>query len=62
MNGNKANQTAGTCINVENMGETAVLRALEVGNCYADDIRLEGNFATQSEISNITVNSAGSSA
>ena len=41
------------------MGETAVLRALEVGNCYADDIRLEGNFATQSEISNITVNSAG---
>ncbi len=30
-----------------------------MGNCYADDIRLEGNFATQSEISNITVNSAG---
>jgi len=44
---------------VENMGETAVLRALEAGNCYADDIKLEGNFATQSEISNITVNSAG---
>ena len=59
MNGNKASQTAGSCINVENMGETAVLRALEVGNCYSDDIRLEGNFATQSEISNITVNSAG---
>ncbi len=59
MNGNKANQTSGTCINVENMGETAVLRALEVGNCYTDDIRLEGNFATQSEITNITVNSAG---
>src|SRR5271157_5924629 len=59
MDGNKANQTAGNCINVENMGETAVLRALEVGNCYGDDIRLEGNFATQSEISNVTVNSAG---
>ncbi|HVP55409.1 MAG TPA: hypothetical protein VMU45_10475 [Candidatus Eisenbacteria bacterium] len=59
MNGNKAQQTAGSCINVENMGETAVLRSLEVGNCYSDDIRLEGNFATQSEISNITVNSAG---
>ena len=59
MNGNMPQQTAGSCINVENMGETAVLRALEVGNCYADDIRLEGNFATQSEISNITVNSAG---
>ena len=59
MNGNKASQTAGSCINVENMGETAVLRDLEVGNCYVDDIRLEGNFATQSEISNITVNSAG---
>ena len=59
MNGNKAQQTAGSCINVENMGETAVLRALEVGNCYADGIRLEGNFATQSEITNITVNSAG---
>ena len=41
------------------MGETAVLRTLEVGNCYADDIKLEGNFATQSEISNVTVNGAG---
>ena len=41
------------------MGETAVLRELEVGNCYADDIKLEGNFATQSEIANVTVNSAG---
>ncbi len=59
MNGNKANQTAGNCINLENMGETAVLRAIEAGNCFADDIVLEGNFATQSEISNITVNSAG---
>jgi hypothetical protein len=59
MDGKKTQQTAGSCINVENMGETAVLRALEVGNCYADDIRLEGNFATQSEISNVTVNSAG---
>src|SRR5271166_2830732 len=59
MDGNKANQTAGRCINIENMGETAVLRALEVGNCYSDNIRLEGNFATQSEISDITVNSAG---
>ena len=59
MDGQKTSQTAGNCINVENMGETAVLRALEVGNCYGDDIRLEGNFATQSEISNVTVNSAG---
>ena len=59
MDGNKANQTAGNCINLENMGETAVLRAIEAGNCYADDLHLEGNFATQSEISNITVNSAG---
>jgi hypothetical protein len=59
VDGNKANQTAGNCINVENMGETAVLRALELGNCYASDIKLEGNFATQSEISNVTVNSAG---
>ena len=59
IDGNKANQTAGNCINVENMGETAVLRALELGNCYASDIKLEGNFATQSEISNVTVNSAG---
>ena len=59
MDGKKSQQTAGSCINVENMGETAVLRALEVGNCFRDDIRLEGNYATQSEISNITVNSAG---
>ncbi|HVP50288.1 MAG TPA: hypothetical protein VMT56_03600, partial [Candidatus Bathyarchaeia archaeon] len=59
MDGNKANETAGNCINVENMGETAVLRALELGNCYASDLNLEGNFATQSEIANVTVNSAG---
>ena len=59
IDGNKANQTAGNCINVENMGETAVLRALELGNCYASDIKLEGNFATQSEVSNVTANSAG---
>lgn len=59
MDGNKSHQTAGNCINVENMGETAVLRAIEAGNCYGDDIRLEGNFATQSEIANLTVNSAG---
>jgi hypothetical protein len=59
MDGNRSHQSAGHCINVENMGETAVLRALEAGNCYADDLHLEGNFATQSEISNITVNSAG---
>ena len=42
IDGNKTNETAGNCINVENMGETAVLRALEVGNCFSDDIRLEG--------------------
>jgi hypothetical protein len=59
MDGNKASQTAGNCINVENMGETAALKSLELGNCYASDLKLEGNFATQSEISNITVNSAG---
>jgi hypothetical protein len=59
MDGNKAHQTAGNCINVENMGETAMLRSVETGNCFADDIHLEGNFATQSEIANITVNSAG---
>ena len=44
IDGNKANETAGNCINVENMGETAVLRSLELGNCFNDDIKLEGKF------------------
>ena len=31
--GNGANQTAGNCFNIENMGETAFLRTIEVSGC-----------------------------
>ena len=38
--GNGTNQTAGNCFNIENMGETAFLRTIEVSNCYLDNILL----------------------
>ncbi|MGC2110998.1 MAG: hypothetical protein WA655_15870, partial [Candidatus Korobacteraceae bacterium] len=57
--GNGANQTAGNCFNIENMGETAFLRTIEVSNCYLDNILFTGASATPSDIANITSNSAG---
>ncbi len=57
--GNGANQTAGNCFNIENMGETAFLRTIEVSNCYLDNILFTGASATPSDIANITTNSAG---
>ena len=57
--GNGANQTAGNCFNIENMGETAFLRTIEVSNCYLDNILFTGASATPSDIGNITTNSAG---
>ncbi len=57
--GNGANQTAGNCFNIENMGETAFLRTVEVSACYLDNILFTGASATPSDIANITTNSAG---
>ncbi len=57
--GNGANQTAGNCFNIENMGETAFLRTIEVSNCYLDNILFTGASATPSDIANVTTNSAG---
>ncbi|MFZ0914471.1 MAG: hypothetical protein WBQ76_17440 [Candidatus Korobacteraceae bacterium] len=57
--GNGANQTAGNCFNLENMGETAFLRTIEVSGCYLDNILFTGASATASDIANITTNSAG---
>ena len=57
--GNGANQTAGNCFNIENMGETAFLRTIEVSGCFLDNILFTGASATASDIANITTNSAG---
>ena len=57
--GNGANQTAGNCFNIENMGETAFLRTIEVSGCNVDNILFTGASATPSDIANITTNSAG---
>ena len=57
--GNGANQTAGNCFNIENMGETAFLRTIEVSGCKLDNILFTGASATPSDIANITTNSAG---
>ncbi len=57
--GNGANQTAGNCFNIENMGETAFLRTIEVSGCHVDNILFTGASATPSDIANITTNSAG---
>jgi hypothetical protein len=57
--GNGANQTAGNCLNIENMGETAFLRDIEVSGCYLDNILFSGASATPSDMANITTNSAG---
>ncbi len=57
--GNGANQTTGNCFNIENMGETAFLRTIEVSDCKVDNILFTGASATPSDIANITTNSAG---
>jgi hypothetical protein len=57
--GNGTHQTAGNCFNVENMGETAFLRTIEVSGCFLDNILFTGASATPSDIANITTNSAG---
>jgi len=54
LNINGANQTAGECVHVENMGETAKIANLLVKNCYSNNIEIVGASATQSAIANIS--------
>ncbi len=54
--GNGANQTAGECLKIENMGETAKVHDLELSACYSNNLEIIGASATQSAISNVTSN------
>ncbi len=54
LNVDGANQTAGECVHVENMGETAKVRDLLVKNCYSNNIEFAGAAATQSDIANLS--------
>jgi hypothetical protein len=54
--GNGANQTAGDCLKIENMGETARIHDIELSACYSHNLENIGYAATQSAISNITSN------
>jgi len=54
LNVNGGNQTAGECVHVENMGETAKLANLLLKNCYSNNLEIVGASATQSDIANIT--------
>ncbi len=51
-----ANQAAGECVHVENMGETSKVRDLLVKNCFGNNIEFVGAAATQSDIGNLTSN------
>jgi hypothetical protein len=54
--GNGANQTAGECLKIENMGETAQDHDLELSACYSNNVEIIGASATQSAICNVTSN------
>jgi hypothetical protein len=54
--GNASNQTAGACLKVENMGETASVHDLELSACYSNNAEFIGAAATQSAINNVTSN------
>ena len=56
--GNGANQTAGDCLKVENMGEVASVHDVEFSACYNHNFENIGYAATQSDIANITSNRA----
>ena len=56
--GNGANQTAGDCLKVENMGEVASIHDIEFSACYKHNFEDIGYAATQSDIRNITSNRA----
>ncbi len=54
LNVDGANQTAGECVHVENMGETSKVHDLLVKNCYSNNIEFAGAAATQSDIANLS--------
>ncbi len=54
LNVNGANQTAGECVHVENMGETSKVHDLLVKNCFGNNIEFVGAAATQSDIANLS--------
>ena len=56
--GNGANQTAGDCLKVENMGEVASVHDVELSACYNHNFENIGYAATPSDIANITSNRA----
>jgi len=56
--GNGANQTAGDCLKIENMGEVASVHDLELSACYNHNLEDIGYAATQSTLANITSNRA----
>ena len=56
--GNGANQSAGDCLKVENMGEVASVHDVELSACYNHNFENIGYAATQSAIANITSNRA----
>ena len=56
--GNGANQTAGDCLKIENMGEVASVHDIEFSACYNNNFEDIGYAATQSNIANITSNRA----
>jgi hypothetical protein len=56
--GNGANQTAGDCLKVENMGEVASVHDVELSACYQHNFEEIGSAATQSNLTNITSNRA----
>jgi hypothetical protein len=56
--GNGANQTAGDCLKVENMGEVASIHDIELSACYNHNVENIGYAATPSDIRNITSNRA----
>ncbi len=56
--GNGANQTAGDCLKIENMGEVASVHDVEFSACYNHNFENIGYAATQSAIANITSNRA----
>ena len=60
--GNGANQTAGDCLKIENMGEVASVHDVEFSACYNHNFENIGYAATQSSLTNITSNRAVSGA
>ena len=57
--GNGANQTAGDCLKVENMGEVASIHDIEFSACYNNNFEDIGYAATESDITKHNQQSRG---